>query len=73
MASKHGHSAAHDRGGAADFDFRHGRIGALTASTSDDALVDMIYDAAVDPILWDQVLTGIADRLGSTSCILVGH
>ena len=73
MASKPGHSAAHGRAGLADFDFRRGRIGVLTASAPDVALIDMIYDAAVDPILWDQVLTGIADRLGSTSCILVGH
>ena len=48
-----------------------GRTG--TAAAPDEALIDLIYDVAVDPLLWDRTLTGIADQLGSTSCVLVGH
>jgi DNA-binding CsgD family transcriptional regulator len=35
-----------------------------------DQLIDLIYDAAVEPQLWDDVLTDIADMLSSTSGIL---
>jgi DNA-binding CsgD family transcriptional regulator len=33
-------------------------------------LIDLIYDAAVEPRLWDRVLIEIADLLTSTSCVL---
>lgn len=38
-----------------------------------ESTIDLIYDAAGNPALWDEALTGIADSLDSTSCILVDH
>ena len=35
-----------------------------------DDLIDEIYDAAVEPRLWDRVLIDIADLLSSTSGVL---
>lgn len=49
------------------------RARAQALDTAEEALLDVIYGAAVDPLLWDHALTGVADQLDSTSCILVGH
>jgi hypothetical protein len=41
-----------------------------TAPSED--LVDLIYDAALEPELWDRALVGVADALNSLSGILTG-
>jgi len=40
------------------------------AQAAEDALVELIYAAALDPALWPTAMAGVADRLGGTqSCL----